>query len=283
MQIRTKNLIHKYMEGTPFENTALQGVSIDIPEGKITGIVGETGCGKTTLIHHFNGILKPTSGNVFVDGKDINDRRTDLKAVRQSIGMVFQYPESQLFEETVFDEVAYAPRNQGLSKDEVKERVKYALEIVDMDFESYGKRHPLSLSGGEMRRVAMAGILSMKPKALVLDEPVAGLDPGGRDKMWQKILDFNKNLGMTVVAVSHSMEDMARFADFLILMSGGKAIFQGAPTELFTKVSDIESFGITVPEYTLLMKYLRAKGFLVKEAIFTREEAKKEILRLAGK
>ena len=231
MSIKIEELTHIYNEGTPFEKVALDHVSLTIDKGEFVGIIGHTGSGKSTLIQMFNGLLTPTKGKVFIDGEDIHNENVSKSKIRQKVGLVFQYPEYQLFEMTVFDDVAFGPKNLGLSKEEVKERVKEALFSVGLDEEFYEKS-PFELSGGQKRRVAIAGVLAMNPEILVLDEPTAGLDPKGRNKLLDQLKNMHEDRGMTVILISHSMEDVARYAKKLIVLRKGKIAFSEAPREV---------------------------------------------------
>lgn len=282
MSIKIDNVSYKYMVGTPFEKTALDGVTMEILDGEFIGLIGHTGSGKSTLIQQLNGLLKPTSGDIYVDDMCITQKGAVLKKVRQDIGLVFQYPEHQLFEETVFKDIAFGPENLGLSKDEILKRAIRALNIVGMDFEEYKDVSPFDLSGGQKRRVAIAGVLAMEPKVLILDEPTAGLDPRGRDEILGKINDLHKEYNMTIILVSHSMEDVAKLADRLIVMHNGKNIMTGKPREIFMQIDTLEKIGLGVPQVTYLMRELKRKGFEVREDIITVEEARQELVRLVG-
>jgi energy-coupling factor transport system ATP-binding protein len=282
MSIKIENLNFKYMVGTPFEKKALDDVSLEIENGEFVGLIGHTGSGKSTLIQQMNGLLKPYSGNIYVDGVCITEKGANLKKIRQDIGLVFQYPEHQLFEETVYQDIAFGPLNLGLSEDEVKIRARRALNIVGMDFDEYKDVSPFDLSGGQKRRVAIAGVLAMEPKVLILDEPTAGLDPRGRDEILGKINDLHKEYKMTIVLVSHSMEDVAKLVDRLIVMYKGKNILEGKPREIFMEIETLEKIGLGVPQVTYLLRELKNKGFDVREDIITVEEARKELLRLLG-
>ena len=280
MSIEVRNLSHIYTQGALTEAFALSDVSFAVEDGEFIGLIGPTGSGKSTLIQHLNGLLKPTSGTVLVDGVDIWSKDVSLKKIRQKIGLVFQYPEQQVFEETVFDDIAFGPRNLGYSADEVKSSVETAREMVGLDHELLS-RSPFELSGGQLRRVAVAGILAMNPQVLVLDEPAAGLDPRGR----RDILDNIKRLhesGITVVLVSHNMEDVAYFCDRILVLNEGKLVGDGSPREVFTQGAFLESIGLKPPEVTLLMQKLRQKGWGVREDVLTVEEAYKEIASHLG-
>ena len=280
MSIEVRNLSHIYTQGALTEAFALSDVSFAVEDGEFIGLIGPTGSGKSTLIQHLNGLLKPTSGTVLVDGVDIWSKDVSLKKIRQKIGLVFQYPEQQVFEETVFDDIAFGPRNLGYSADEVKSSVEAAREMVGLDPELLS-RSPFELSGGQLRRVDVAGILAMNPQVLVLDEPAAGLDPRGR----RDILDNIKRLhesGITVVLVPHNMEDVAYFCDRILVLNEGKLVGDGSPREVFTQGAFLESIGLKPPEVTLLMQKLRQKGWGVREDVLTVEEAYKEIASHLG-
>jgi energy-coupling factor transport system ATP-binding protein len=268
------------MPGTPFEMTALDDISLELEEGKFYAIIGHTGSGKSTFIQHLNGLLKPTSGKIFIGDVDITDKKTVMSEVRKRVGLVFQYPEYQLFEETIEKDVAFGPKNLGLPEAEIQSRVRKAMEIVGLDFEKYRNLSPFELSGGQKRRVAIAGVIAMEPQVLILDEPTAGLDPKGRDEILAQIIKLHEYYKSTVILVTHSMEDVAEIADEVIVMSDSKVIMKGLPSEVFTKAELLESVGLGAPQITYLMKALKEKGFDVSTDIFTVKDAKKELLRL---
>lgn len=280
MPIKVENLCYTYNPGTPFARTALEDINLEINDGEFVGIIGETGSGKSTLIQHFNGLLRPTRGRVLVDGVDIWQKDVRLKDIRQKVGLVFQYPEHQLFEETVFADVAFGPRNMGLDEDEVGRRVRRALEMVGLDFEAVKARSPFELSGGEMRRVAIAGVLAMEPSVLVLDEPVSGLDPRGRDELLQELTRLHEKFEYTVVLVSHSMEDVARLAKRLVVMHRGRVVADGPVREVFRMTDLLRDTGLGVPQVTELMLELARRGKDVRTDVLTVEEAKVELVRL---
>jgi energy-coupling factor transport system ATP-binding protein len=282
MSIKIENLNFEYMTGTPFEKKAIDDVSLEIMDGEFVGLIGHTGSGKSTLIQQLNGLLKPTSGKIYINNVCITDKGADLKKIRQEVGLVFQYPEHQLFEETVYKDIAFGPLNLGLSEVEVIKRAKRALNIVGMDFDHYKDISPFDLSGGQKRRVAIAGVLAMEPKMLILDEPTAGLDPKGRDEILREINNLHKEYNMTILLVTHSMEEVAKLADRLIVMYKGKNIMSGTPREIFMEVDTLEKIGLGVPQVTYLFKELKSRGFMVKDGIITVEEAKVELLRLIG-
>ena len=277
MSIEVKNLSHIYMQGTLTEAFALTDVSFTVEDGEFIGLIGPTGSGKSTLIQHLNGLLKPTSGTVLVDGVDIWSKGVSLKEIRRKIGLVFQYPEQQVFEETVFDDIAFGPRNLGYSPEEVERSVEAARQVVGLDKELLS-RSPFDLSGGQLRRVAVAGILAMNPEVLVLDEPAAGLDPKGRKEILDNIKKLHES-GITVILVSHNMEDVAYFCQRILVLYDGTLIADGAPREVFTKEKLIDSIGLKPPEVTILMRKLRQRGWSVREDVLTVEEGFEEILR----
>lgn len=282
MSIKIENLTHIYMPGTPFEKKALDDVNITINDGEFNVLIGHTGSGKSTLIQHINGLLKPTSGKILVDDTDITDKSVKMSDIRKKIGLVFQYPEYQLFEETIEKDIAYGPTNLGLSEEEIHNRVKRAMNIVGLDYETLKDKSPFDLSGGQKRRVAIAGVVAMEPKILILDEPTAGLDPSGRDEILYEIKKLQKEYGMTIILVSHSMEDVAKVADKIFVMYNAKCILNGSPEEIFTEVDTLESVGLAVPQVTYLVRKLRERGFDISEKVFTVEQAKAEILKVLG-
>ena len=277
MSITIKNLTHIYNEGMPFEKTALNDINIEINTGEFVGIIGHTGSGKSTLIQMFNGLLKPSRGEVIVNGQNIHDDKVNKREVRQKVGLVFQYPEYQLFEMTIKEDVAFGPKNLGLSEDEVNERVKYALEAVGLD-ESYYEKSPFELSGGQKRRVAIAGVLAMKPETLILDEPTAGLDPKGRNELFEQLQKMHKELGLTIVLISHSMEDVARYAEKLFVLYKGKIAYQGTPREVFAHGKKLEEIGLAMPQIRYVMEALKDKGMPIDEDVLTVEEAAKQLI-----
>lgn len=278
MPIEVKNLCHIYSPGTPFEKAALSDVSFKIDDGDFVGLIGHTGSGKSTLIQHLNGLLKPESGSVEIDGTDIFQKGVNMREIRSKVGIVFQYPEYQLFEETVYKDIAYGPKNLGLSDEEIDERVRYVAETVGLD-EKYFEKSPFELSGGQKRRVAIAGVLAMKPRVLILDEPAAGLDPVGRDDILFKIKELHEREGITVILVSHSMEDVARFANSLMVMEGGRLKMFGAVEEVFSRSDELIAMGLNVPQACLVMQGLKKAGLDVDDKIYTADKAYKEILR----
>ena len=280
MSIEIKNLSLVYMEGTPFEKKALDDVSITINENEFIALIGHTGSGKSTLVQTIDGLLKPTSGKIIIDGVDITSKDVKLNNIRKKVGLVFQYPEYQLFEETVEKDIAFGPGNLGLSDEDIKKRVKEAMEMVGLEYEKYKDSSPFELSGGQKRRVAIAGVVAMKPKVLILDEPTAGLDPKGRDDILGQIKNFHDKHGMTIILVSHSMEDVAKVASRIIVMNKGKCVLDGSPSKVFGEVETLEKVGLAVPQVTYLVRKLNEKGFKISREIFTVEQAKREILRV---
>lgn len=268
------------MPKSPFEKVALDNVSVEIEDGDFVALIGHTGSGKSTLIQHFNGLLEASSGKIIVDGVDITEKNVKLTDIRKKVGLVFQYPEYQIFEETISKDIEFGPRNLGLSEDEITRRVKKSMEMVGLDYETYKDRSPFDLSGGQKRRVAIAGVIAMEPTTLILDEPTAGLDPKGRDDILGQIRKLHKDYNMTVIIVSHSMEDVANIAKRVIVMNHGKVALEGTPAEVFKEVDKLESIGLAVPQVTYLIRNLRAKGFDISDSIFTIEEAKRAILSI---
>ena len=283
MQLELKNVSYTYGKGTVFEVNALSNIDLMIEEGQFIGVIGHTGSGKSTLIQHFNALMQPTEGKVLFEGEDIWGEKYDRRALRSKVGLVFQYPEHQLFEADVLSDAAFGPKNQGLSKEEAEARAREALAQVGFPEKFYG-HSPFELSGGQKRRVAIAGVLAMNPKVLILDEPTAGLDPKGRDEILDQISYLHEKRGITIILVSHSMEDVARYADRLIVVNDGKIPYDGTPREVFTHYEELEKIGLAAPQITYIMHDLAAKGIAVDVHATTVEEAKKSILEaLAGK
>ena len=280
MSIKIENLTYVYMPKTPFEKKALDNVSLEIEDGEFLAVIGHTGSGKSTLIQHLNGLLKPASGKIYVDGTDITDKDTKLVDIRKKVGLVFQYPEYQLFEETIAKDIAYGPTNLGLNEDEILSRVKKSMEMVGLDYDEYKDISPFELSGGQKRRVAIAGVIAMEPNVLILDEPTAGLDPAGRDDILEQIKFLHEKYNMTIILVSHSMEDVGKLAEKIIVMNDGHIELQGKPKEVFREIDTLERIGLAVPQVTYLMRELKRKGFNVSEDIFTVEKAKSELLNI---
>ncbi len=282
MSIRLENVSFSYLEDTPLSQAALRNVSLEIQDGEFVGLIGPTGSGKSTLVQHFNGLLKPNSGKVFVDGVDLTRKDTQLRLIRQKVGMVFQYPEHQLFGETVLEDVGFGPRNGGLPEETVIQRVREALAYVGLDYEAIKDQSPFELSGGQKRRTAIAGVLAMQPSVLILDEPTAGLDPEGREEILGEIRQLHEERGITVVLVTHSMEDVARLADRLVVMERGTIALDGTPVEVFRQATRLKEMGLGIPEITALMHELKTHGVDVNTDIFTVEEAEEEIIKVMG-
>lgn len=272
--IEIRNLKHIYSEGLPFEKIALNGVNLTIEENEFIGLIGHTGSGKSTFIQHLNGLLKATSGEIIVDDIKIDKNTKDLTELRRKIGLVFQYPEYQLFEETVEKDITFGPRNLSLDEDEINNRVRNAMESVGLDYEKFKDASPFELSGGLKRRVAIAGVLAMNPKVLILDEPTAGLDPRGRDEILSEIVNIHKNSNMTVILVSHSMEDIANIAQRIVVMDSGNVVLDGTPREIFKQEDKLKSIGLGIPQITSLMHELKKRGLDINENAITVEEAK---------
>lgn len=283
MPIQVEHLTHTYMTDSPFAATALEDVSLTIEDGELIGLLGHTGSGKTTLVQHLNGLLKPTSGRVVVDGLDITEKGVSLLEVRRRVGLVFQYPEYQLFEETVAKDVAFGPKNLGLSEQEVDERVRYALQEVGLVYDEIAERSPFELSGGQMRRVAIAGVLAMRPGTLILDEPIAGLDPAGRRSILGMIRELHAAGGLTVVMVSHNMDDISSLATRLVVMSRGRMVLTGTPREVFQHRELLSSIGLGIPQAAELAQRLIAEGYPLPADLYTPEEVAQALLGLPRK
>jgi len=283
MSIKIENLTHVYMPKSPFEKKALDNVNLVIEDGEFLALIGHTGSGKSTLIQHLNGLLEPTSGRILVDDIDITNKEAKLTEIRKKIGLVFQYPEYQLFEETIKKDIAFGPNNLELSSEEVSRRVKKSMEMVGLDYETYKNVSPFDLSGGQKRRVAIAGVIAMEPKVLILDEPTAGLDPQGRDDILEQIKLLHEKYKMTIVLVSHSMEDVGKLAQRIVVMNKGKVELLGKPSEVFKEVETLEKIGLAVPQVTYLMRVLRERGFDVSDEIFTVEKGTEAILKVLSK
>ena len=276
--IKIEHLNYIYSPGTAYEKRALNDISLEIGQGQFVGIIGHTGSGKSTLIQHLNGLMKATSGDILYDGQSIYAEGYDMRKLRSQVGLVFQYPEHQLFEVDVISDVCFGPKNQGLSEEESEKNAREALELVGFP-EKYYKQSPFELSGGQKRRVAIAGVLAMKPKVLILDEPTAGLDPKGRDEILDQIAKLHKETGMTVVLVSHSMEDVARYVDRIIVMNKGEKMLDSTPKEVFRHYKELEEVGLAAPQVTYVMHDLKDRGFDVSPDATTIEEAADEIMR----
>lgn len=271
--LEVKNLSHIYSEGTPFEKVAIDNINLKIGKGEFIGLVGHTGSGKSTFIQHLNGLLKPSSGEVYVQGRSISGARMNLVEVRQKVGLVFQYPEHQLFEETVEKDIAFGPMNLGLTNDEIEVRVKDAMKSVGLSYEEYKDSSPFELSGGQKRRVAIAGVLAMEPEILILDEPTAGLDPMGSREILDEIVNIYKEREITIVLVSHNMEDVAKYTSRMVVMSAGRVVMDGSPRELFSKEEELKSYGLAVPQVRSLLNQLKDKGLDVNVDAITVDEA----------
>ena len=277
--IKVSALRHVYSAGTPFEKVAIDDINIEIPHGQFVGLIGHTGSGKSTFIQHLNALLKPSSGTVMVDGEDINADKLTAKNVRHKVGLVFQYPEYQLFEETVYADIAFGPKNMGLSEAEIDERVREAAHFVGVPDEQFEKS-PLELSGGQKRRVAIAGVIAMRPGVLILDEPTAGLDPAGCEQILRNICDYRTQTGSTVIIVSHSMDDVARLADRLVVFNHGAIRFDGTPEEVFSQPEELRSIGLAVPAATELAMELKKLGLKLPNSIYTNEQLEKALVAL---
>ena len=277
MAMKLDHLYYTYSEGTAFEKHALKDICLEIPDGQFIGVIGHTGSGKSTLIQHLNGLLRATKGTVYYNGENIYAEGYSMKQLRSQVGLVFQYPEHQLFEVDVLSDVQFGPKNLGLTQEEIEERGVWALQMVGLGKEFYSKS-PFELSGGQKRRAAIAGVLAMRPKILILDEPTAGLDPKGRDSILGMISDMKKKLNMTIILVSHSMDDVARYVDRIMVMGGGKLLYDDEPVKVFRHVQELESLGLAAPQITYIMKLLKEKGLDVSTDALTVEEAAAEIM-----
>ena len=282
MSIKLEKVTYTYNPGTVYEMHALEQIDLEIPQGQFVWIIGHTGSGKSTLIQHFNGLIRPTEGRVLFEGRDVWEEGYPLRTLRSQVGLVFQYPEHQLFEDQVLKDVCFGPSNQGLTQEECERRAREALRQVGVEEELFA-RSPFELSGGQKRRVAIAGVLAMEPKVLVLDEPTAGLDPQGRDEILDQIAWLHENRGISIVLVSHSMEDIARYVERIIVMNQGKMAFDGTPKEVFSHYKELEKIGLAAPQITYIMNALKEKGLQVDTSAITVEEAKKSILQALGR
>lgn len=281
MSINLKNVYHIYSQGTPFERTALENVSVDINKGEIVAVIGHTGSGKSTLVQHLNGLLHPSKGQAFIDGIDITNKDKNAKSARQQVGMVFQYPEHQLFAETVFEDIAFGPRNKGFSDEEVEKQVREAMNFVGLDYNIFAQRSPFQLSGGQMRRVAIAGVVAMNPDYLILDEPSAGLDPHSRNIVFKEIMELHKSRGIAIVLVTHSMEEAVQYADRLLVINAGTILFDSTPEEIFKKhASKLLEIGMDIPQIYKLTNLLKDKGLELPENIKNEEVLVKEIIKI---
>ena len=277
MSIQVRNLSHIYSKGMPDEQLALSNINFDIYDGEIVGVIGHTGSGKSTLLQHLNGLLKPDSGTIMIGNTDITAPGVALKEIRRRVGLVFQYPEYQLFEETVAQDVAFGPKNLGLSEAEIADRVEEALELVGLDYEDIKDRSPFDLSGGQKRRVAIAGVIAMKPHVLILDEPTAGLDPGAHQDILEMIKEVHGAQNNNIIFVSHNMADVASLSDKVMVLDNGKLVMVGTPQEVFSQKQRLESIGLNVPPVTNLMYQLKAGGISINENVLTLKEAEEEL------
>ena len=283
MSVIVKNLTYIYDEGMPFASKAIDDISFEIKDNDFVGLIGHTGSGKSTLIQHLNGLLKPTEGKIIVDGIDITDKKVKLTNIRKNIGLVFQYPEYQMFEETIEKDIEFGPRNLGLSEEEITRRVKRAMKMVDLDYDTYKDKSPFDLSGVQKRRVAIAGVIAMEPNVLILYEPIAGLDPKGRDDILNQIRKLHDDYKITTIMISHSMEDVAKVADRVVVMNHGSIVLDGKVSDVFKEVDVLEDIGLGVPQVTYLLRELRKKGFDISDDIYTIKDAKKAILEYLNK
>ena len=279
--LRVENLTHTYSAGTPFERSAVDGINLTVLPGEYLGIIGHTGSGKSTLIQHLNGLLKPTAGHIYLNGRDIWETPREIRKVRFRVGLVFQYPEYQLFEETVYKDIAFGPVNMGLGGDEIDRRVRSAAAFVGLTEEQL-HASPFALSGGQKRRAAIAGVIAMEPEVLILDEPTAGLDPRGREKILGQIRAYHREKGTAVILVSHSMEEIARNVDRIAVLHRGRNYMDGTPREVFARAEELESIGLDVPQATRVALALRRRGVDVDPAVCTAEELARELLALKG-
>lgn len=279
MSVKVENLTHIYNEGLPHESVAVQDVSFSIEDGQIAGIIGHTGSGKSTLVQHLNGLIKPKTGSIYIDGENICDGKTVMREIRKKVGLVFQYPEYQLFEETVFKDVAFGPKNIGLADEELEDRVREAIELVGLDFEQIKDKSPFDLSGGQKRRVAIAGVIAMKPKVLILDEPTAGLDPKAHRDVLDMIIRVHEHENNITIMVSHNMEDIASMCDKVIVMDRAHAVMEGTPEEVFARRAELKQMGLAAPPVTELIDMLNDRGFKLDGNILTRDKAVEEIYK----
>ena len=279
MELKLDHVTHTYQPGSPFQATAIRDISLTVGDGDFTALIGPTGSGKSTLAQHLNGLLKPTEGTVTLDGEDIHRKGYDRRRVRQRVGLVFQYPETQLFEETVKKDIAFGPRNLGLSEDEIADRVRTAMEQVGLNFESEGEKSPFELSGGKMRRCAIAGVIAMRPEVLVLDEPTAGLDPEAREELMEMVADLHRK-GTAIVMVTHNMDDAAKYCSRTVVLEKGRVVMEGVPREVFSRAEELTRMGLDVPQVLRLGMLLREKGIPFPEDAIREEEAEKALLEL---
>ncbi|HDN78889.1 MAG TPA: energy-coupling factor transporter ATPase [Chloroflexi bacterium] len=278
--VKVENLWHIYLRDTPLEVVALRGVDMEVYKGEAVGIIGHTGAGKSTLVQHLNGLLRPHKGKVIIDGVDLSQEGVDIRAIRQKVGLVSQYPERQLFKDYVADDIAFGPQQFGLPPEEVRERVKWAMEMVGLDFERFKDRYTFSLSGGEMRRAAIAGVLALRPKILILDESTSGLDPRGRSDLLRRIKELHEKEGLTIIFVSPNMEDMAELVDRIYILADGQVVMSGTPREIFSQPEELYRLGLGIPQVTEVMHALRARGKNVRVDVLTVVEAEAEVCKL---
>ena len=279
--LKIENLTHVYSKGTPFELSALNGINLEIGRGEVIGIIGHTGSGKSTLIQHLNALIKPTEGRIYLDGKDINESKQSVKEARSRVGLVFQYPEYQLFEETVYKDIAFGPKNMRLTPDEIDVRVRASAQFVGID-EELLERSPFDLSGGQKRRIAIAGVIAMLPELRVLDEPMAGLDPAGRREIMENLMGYHRETGNAMLIVTHSMEEAARYAQRMIVLEHGRVAMDGTPDQVFSREKELKEMGLAVPEMTELAEKLRGCGLPLEGTIYTVEQMRDALLRLGG-
>ena len=280
--LEAKNISYRYSVGTPFQITAIDDISLSVEKGEMLAIIGHTGSGKSTLIQHFNALLKPTDGQILLEGKDINASKENMRQARFKVGLCFQYPEYQLFESTVYKDIAFGPTNMGLSKEEIDRRVRRAAEFTGIK-ESMLEKSPFDLSGGEKRRVAIAGVMAMEPEVLIMDEPAAGLDPRGRKVIFDLIRNYRKETGSTVIIVSHSMEDVASIAERILVLNHGRVALQGSVDEVFSHVDELKEMGLNVPQITSIFAELNRYGFNLDKSVYTVDQAEKALLNYLHK
>lgn len=279
MSIELKNLTYTYMPGTPFEAKAVDDISLKIEDGEFLGVIGHTGSGKTTLIGLVAGLLKPTSGSVLIDGKNIADKGFDRKELRRTVGVVFQYPEHQLFEETVYKDIAFGPKKTGVPEEEIEQRVRHAMELMELDYDGVKELSPFELSGGQKRRVAIAGVLAIRPRVLILDEPVAGLDPKGRTHLMNLITHLNSE-GVMIIMITHSMDDLAEYAHRVAVLSGARLVMDDTPQKVFLREEELKGIGLDIPYVARIASQLRAKGLNVDDSVIRLDELEQETVRL---
>ena len=277
--LKIENLTHVYSQGTPFELSAINGIDLEIYPGEVIGIIGHTGSGKSTLIQHLNALIKPTTGKIYLDGKDINESKQSIKAARSRVGLVFQYPEYQLFEETAYKDIAFGPKNMKLSEEEIDVRVRASAQFVGIG-EELLERSPFDLSGGQKRRVAIAGVIAMLPEVLVLDEPMAGLDPAGRREIMENLMRYHEETGAAMLIVTHSMEEAARYAKRMVVLDHGRVAMDGTPQQVFSRGRELREMGLAVPEMTELADKLRDMGVPIEDTVYTVEQMLSVLLKL---